>query len=83
MDRTKGQIAWLELQKQKYQERGLTAQITAVKKKQRALLMRLEKERAELARFVIGNTRLLHYITPYMYIIYIYISTALNIELKI
>lgn len=50
IDRTKGQIAWLELQKQKYQERGLTAQISTVKKKQRALLMRLERERAELSK---------------------------------
>lgn len=51
MDRTKGQIAWLELQKQKFQERGLTAQISAVKKKQRALLVHLERERTELAKY--------------------------------
>lgn len=50
MDRTKGQIAWLELQKQQFQQRGLTAEITAVKKKQRALLLRMERDRAELAK---------------------------------
>lgn len=45
-------MAWLELQKRKYQERGLTAEISTVKKKQRALLVRLEKERAALAKLV-------------------------------
>ncbi|XP_055640088.1 centrosome-associated protein 350-like [Toxorhynchites rutilus septentrionalis] len=51
LDRTKGQLAWLELQKQRYREHGLTEQISIVKKKQRAILVRLEKERAELDRF--------------------------------
>lgn len=50
LDRTKGQLAWLELQKQRYREHGLTEQISIVKKKQRAILVRLEKERAELNR---------------------------------
>lgn len=51
IDRTKGQIAWLELQKQKFKEQGLTAQISAVKKKQRAILVSLDKERASIHRY--------------------------------
>lgn len=51
IDRTKGQIAWLELQKQKYKEKGLTVEISSIKKKQRALLVRLEKERTEIQKY--------------------------------
>lgn len=54
VDRTKGQVAWLELQKRRYQEQGLTSEITTVKKKQRALLLRLERERAALAKLVLS-----------------------------
>lgn len=50
VDHTKGQIAWLELQKQKYKEKGLTDRISAVKKKQRALLMHMAAERANIVR---------------------------------
>ncbi|KAG4073966.1 hypothetical protein HA402_014171 [Bradysia odoriphaga] len=50
IDRTKGQIAWLELQKQKYKEKGLTDRISAVKKKQRALLMHMAAERSNIVR---------------------------------
>lgn len=52
IDRTKGQIAWLELQKQKYKEKGLTDRISAVKKKQRALLMHMAAERANILKWV-------------------------------
>lgn len=55
VDRFKGQIAWLELRKQKMKEQGLTDKITAIKKKQRALLLRLEKERVEIHRCVSLN----------------------------
>lgn len=48
IDRTKGQIAWLELQKQKYKQKGSTVDIIAIRKKQRALLLRLEQERAQI-----------------------------------
>lgn len=48
IDRTKGQIALLQLQKQEYRDRGMSAQISAIRKKQRAILLRLEKERAEI-----------------------------------
>lgn len=51
IDRTKGQIAWLELQKQKYKEKGLTDRISAVKKKQRALLMHMAAERSNIVRW--------------------------------
>lgn len=50
VDRFKGQIAWLELRKQKLKEKGLTDEITVIKKKQRALLLRLEKDRVEIQR---------------------------------
>lgn len=48
INRTKGQIAWLELQKQQYKKNGLATEISSTKKKQRALLVRLEKERSEM-----------------------------------
>lgn len=50
IDRFKGQIVWLELQKQKLKAKGMTTEISAVKKKQRALLVRLDTERKELHR---------------------------------
>lgn len=52
VDRFKGQIAWLELQKQKLKESGLTSEISMIKKKQRALLLRLNKDRQELHRIL-------------------------------
>lgn len=52
IDRFKGQIAWLELQKQKFKETGLTTEISAIKKKQRALLLRLNNDRKELHRIL-------------------------------
>lgn len=54
IDRTKGQIAWLELQKQKYKEKGLTDRISAVKKKQRALLMHMAAERSNILRWALS-----------------------------
>lgn len=50
IDRFKGQIAWLELQKQKLKESGLITEISMIKKKQRALLLRLNNDRKELYR---------------------------------
>lgn len=52
IDRFKGQIAWLELQKQKHKEHGMTAEISVIKKKQRALLMRLQHDRQEIHRIL-------------------------------
>ena len=51
IDRTKGQLAWLELQKIKLKEKSLgNEEIKIIKKKQRALLVRLEKERKAIRR---------------------------------
>uniref|UniRef100_A0A182Q4R2 CAP-Gly domain-containing protein n=1 Tax=Anopheles farauti TaxID=69004 RepID=A0A182Q4R2_9DIPT len=63
LNRAKGQLAWLELQKQRYRQKGMTEQITAVKKKQRAILLRLEKDRAELNRTIKSSTESSHTIT--------------------
>ncbi|XP_055378301.1 repetitive organellar protein-like [Condylostylus longicornis] len=52
IDRTKGQIAWLEIQKEKYKSKGLSERITMIKKKQRAILMKMEKEREEIKRLM-------------------------------
>lgn len=52
IDRFKGQIAWLELQKQKLKANGLTTEISIIKKKQRALLLRLNNDRKELHRIL-------------------------------
>ncbi|KFB42977.1 hypothetical protein ZHAS_00010852 [Anopheles sinensis] len=56
LNRAKGQLAWLELQKQRYREKGMTEHISAIKKKQRAILLRLEKDRAELNRTIKNST---------------------------
>lgn len=48
VDRTRGQIAWLELQKQNFRKHGVVEQVSAIKKKQRAILLRLDKERSKL-----------------------------------
>lgn len=52
IDRFKGQIAWLELHKQKLKKAGLIAEISMIKKKQRALLLRLNHDRKELHRII-------------------------------
>ncbi|XP_049537627.1 serine-rich adhesin for platelets-like [Anopheles darlingi] len=52
LNRAKGQLAWLELQKQRFREKGQLEHISGIKKKQRAVLLRLEKERSELNRTI-------------------------------
>lgn len=47
-ERTRGQIAWLELQKQNFRKHGQVEKVSAIKKQQRAILLRLDKERAKL-----------------------------------
>lgn len=47
IDWTKGQISWLELQRQKCKETGELSKIKAIKKKQRALLMKLENAKTQ------------------------------------
>ena len=48
IERTRGQIAWLELQKQNFRKHGHLEKVSAIKKQQRAILLRLEKERSKL-----------------------------------
>ncbi|XP_055695943.1 uncharacterized protein LOC129797427 [Lutzomyia longipalpis] len=50
IDRTRGQIAWLELQKKRFREKGKVLEITAIRKKQRAILLKLERERGQLQK---------------------------------
>lgn len=47
-ERTRGQIAWLELQKQNFRKHGQLEKVSTIKKQQRAILLRLEKERSKL-----------------------------------
>lgn len=48
IERTRGQIAWLELQKQHFRRHGQTDKVSTIKRQQRAILMRLDKERTQL-----------------------------------
>ncbi|KAF5277063.1 hypothetical protein FQA39_LY06301 [Lamprigera yunnana] len=50
VDRTKGELAWLEIQKKHLRDAGQLQQISAIKKKQRGLLIKLEHERHEMQR---------------------------------
>lgn len=52
IDRFKGQVAWLELHKQKLKKSGRITEISMIKKKQRALLLRLNQDRKELHRII-------------------------------
>jgi hypothetical protein len=47
-ERTRGQIAWLELQKQNFKKHGQVEKVSAIKKQQRAILLRLEREKEKL-----------------------------------
>lgn len=47
-ERTRGQIAWLELQKQNLKKHGQVEKVSAIKKQQRAILLRLEREKEKL-----------------------------------
>ncbi|KAK4877460.1 hypothetical protein RN001_009966 [Aquatica leii] len=50
VDRTKGELAWLEIQKKHLRDAGQLQEISAIKKKQRGLLIKLEHERHEMQR---------------------------------
>ncbi|KAL9875686.1 LOW QUALITY PROTEIN: uncharacterized protein ACN427_013749 [Glossina fuscipes fuscipes] len=52
LDRTKSQIAWLEVQKARYKAKGLVNHIAAIKKKQRGILLKMEKECEEIKRLL-------------------------------
>ncbi|GLV42783.1 hypothetical protein CBL_03523 [Carabus blaptoides fortunei] len=49
-DRTKGELAWLEIQKKQLRENGQLSDVTMIKKKQRGLIIKLEQERHEMQR---------------------------------
>lgn len=48
IERTRGQVAWLELQKINFRKHGQQDKVSTIKKQQRAILLRLEKERTNL-----------------------------------
>lgn len=48
IERTRGQVAWLELQKINFRKHGQQDKVSVIKKQQRAILLRLEKERSKL-----------------------------------
>ncbi|KAL7029326.1 hypothetical protein ACKWTF_006187 [Chironomus riparius] len=48
IERTRGQIAWLELQKRNFKKHGNVEKVSTIKKQQRAILLRLEKERIKM-----------------------------------
>ncbi|XP_070492694.1 putative leucine-rich repeat-containing protein DDB_G0290503 [Chironomus tepperi] len=48
IERTRGQIAWLELQKLNFKKHGHVEKVSTIKKQQRAILLRLEKERIKM-----------------------------------
>lgn len=48
IERTRGQIAWLELQKQHFKRHGQSDKVSTIKRQQRAILIRLDKERMRL-----------------------------------
>lgn len=48
IEQTRGQIAWLELQKLNFKKHGHVEKVSTIKKQQRAILLRLEKERIKL-----------------------------------
>lgn len=50
LDRTKGQLAWLEIQKKHLLETGKAEEASAVKKKQRGLVIKLQHENHEMQK---------------------------------
>nr|CAH7749111.1 unnamed protein product [Callosobruchus chinensis] len=50
LDRTKGVLAWLEIQRKHLKETGKLQEASTIKKKQRGILLNLQKERNEMQR---------------------------------
>nr|CAI5860087.1 unnamed protein product [Callosobruchus analis] len=50
LDRTKGELAWLEIQRKHLKETGKLQEASTVKKRQRGILLNLQKERNEMQR---------------------------------
>ncbi|XP_046866071.1 uncharacterized protein LOC111519843 isoform X2 [Drosophila willistoni] len=55
VDRAKSKIAWLELQKERLKSKGLKFQVSATKKKQRSILIKMEKDLKEMKRLFKSN----------------------------
>ncbi|XP_018331162.2 uncharacterized protein LOC108741049 [Agrilus planipennis] len=52
LDRTKSELAWLEIQKRYLKDSGQLNEISMIKKKQRGLLVKLQHERHEMQRYI-------------------------------
>ncbi|CAG9832994.1 unnamed protein product, partial [Diabrotica balteata] len=50
LDRTKGELAWLEIQRKHFKETGKLHEASVVKKKQRGILVNHQKEKHEMQR---------------------------------
>ncbi|XP_057655726.1 centrosome-associated protein 350-like [Diorhabda carinulata] len=50
LDRTKGELAWLEIQRKHFKETGKLHEASVIKKKQRAILVNHQKEKHEMQR---------------------------------
>uniref|UniRef100_T1IZ11 Uncharacterized protein n=1 Tax=Strigamia maritima TaxID=126957 RepID=T1IZ11_STRMM len=50
IEKTKAEVAWLELQKQQYRDKGEDDKMPPLRKRQRWLMLRLQQEQAEIRR---------------------------------
>ncbi|XP_060535195.1 centrosome-associated protein 350-like isoform X2 [Cylas formicarius] len=50
LDRTKGELAWLEIQRKQLKETGKVQEASVIKKKQRGILVRHQQEKHEMQR---------------------------------
>ncbi|XP_074025378.1 uncharacterized protein [Leptinotarsa decemlineata] len=50
LDRTKGELAWLEIQRKHFKETGQLQEASVIKKKQRGILVNHQKEKHEMQR---------------------------------
>ncbi|CAH1986396.1 unnamed protein product [Acanthoscelides obtectus] len=50
LDRTKGELAWLEIQRKHLKETGKLQEASTIKKKQRGIILNLQKEKNEMQR---------------------------------
>ncbi|XP_032220056.2 centrosome-associated protein 350 isoform X2 [Nematostella vectensis] len=54
-EKTKAELAWLELQKQRHRDKGADDVMPSIRKRQRGLLMRLQAGQAEIKRLKAAN----------------------------
>lgn len=50
LDRIKGELAWLEIQRKHFKETGQLHEASVIKKKQRGILVNHQKEKHEMQR---------------------------------